>query len=129
MCIALSYPHTKAMTLRMRRAGACGQLQVGVEVQVKSDSEGWVLGEPSPQCQYFLEGQGSWVLDSFSCPFCPFCQMFRPVTPKPPPYCPPLRVPSARATFCLCLRGAAMEGRLGSINETLWGALGSLGQH
>lgn len=35
-----------------------------------------MLGEPFPQCQYFLEGQVSWILDSFSCPLCPLCQMF-----------------------------------------------------
>lgn len=46
MYTALSYPHTKTMTLGIRTAVAYGQLQVGVEVPVKSDWEGWVLGEP-----------------------------------------------------------------------------------
>lgn len=86
MCAALSYPRAKTMTLGIRRTGPCGQLQVGVEVHVKREAERWVF---SPQCWSFLEGQDSWIFDSFSYPFCSICQVFKLVTPKSLPSGPP----------------------------------------
>ena len=85
----LSYPRTKGMTL-------------GVSEQVPGASSRWGWGRGTGEKRPGWVGAGRVLTPVLVIsgrpgfldfgppllPFCSLCQMFRPVTPKPPPQCP-----------------------------------------
>lgn len=100
MYTVLPYPHTRVMTLGVRRASPSGQLQVSGEVQVKRYRSDGCWESPPPSVSSFWKGRllRFWA-PSPALSVLSVRRSLRPVTPKPPAHCSPFGIPPARAAW------------------------------